>query len=59
MIGYRQSLKNVVWEVLNEIVDSHLIVQIRVERNLIFQTSLEVGQLNAPEISEFLWVVEG
>jgi hypothetical protein len=58
-IGCRQSLKNGAGEVLNAHVDSHVIVQFRIEGNLIFQIGLEVGTVNAPEVRAIRWVVEG
>ena len=46
-------------EILNTGVDSHPVVQFRVERNLFFQLGLEVGTVSAPEIRAIRWVVEG
>ena len=40
-------------------VDYHPIVQFRIERNMIFQVSLEVGQISAPEIRAIRWVMKG
>jgi hypothetical protein len=57
--GYRQSLQNGAGVVLNARVDSHLIVQIRVERNFIFQISLEFGPISAPGVSAIRCVTEG
>ena len=37
-------------EVLNARVNCHPVVQFRIERKLIFQVSLEVGPVSAPEI---------
>jgi len=54
-----QSVQNGAGEFLNAFVDCHPVVQIRVERNLIFQVSLEVGPVNAPEIRENRWVLKG
>jgi hypothetical protein len=54
-----ESLMNGAREVLNARVDSHLIVYIRVERNLILQISMEFGPLSTPEVSAIRWVVEG
>ena len=39
-----QNLQDGAGEVLNACVDYHPIVQIRIERNMIFQVNLEVGQ---------------
>jgi hypothetical protein len=55
----RQSLKNGAAEFFNTRVDSHLIVQFRFERNLIFQIRLEVGRVSAPEVSATRWFVVG
>ena len=46
-------------EVLNACVDCHSIVQLRIERNFIFQMSLEVGPISAPEIRAIRWVMRG
>ena len=54
-----QSLQNGAGEVLNARVDYHLIVQFRIERNLIFQASFEVGPVNAPEVRAIRWVLKG
>jgi hypothetical protein len=54
-----QSLQNGAGEVLNARVDGHPVVQFRIERNLIFQVSLEVGPDSAPEIRAIRWVLKG
>ena len=55
----RQSLQNSAGEVLNARVDCHPVAQFRIERNLIFQVSLEVGPVSAPEIRAIQWVLKG
>jgi len=55
----RQSLQNGAGEVLNARVDCIPVVQFRTERNLIFQVSLEVGPVSAPEIRAIRWVLNG
>ena len=55
----RQSLQNGAGEVLNARVEFHPLVQFRIERNLIFQVSLEVGPVSAPEIRTIRWVLKG
>jgi hypothetical protein len=40
---YYQTLQNGAGEVLNKCVDRHPVVQFRIERNLIFQLSLEIS----------------
>ena len=54
-----QSLQDVAEEVLNACVDYHPVLQWRIKRNLIFQVSLEVGPISAPEISAIRWVMKG
>ena len=44
----RQNLHNSAGKVLNSRVDCHPVVQFRIERNFIFQVSLEVGPVSAP-----------
>jgi len=55
----RQSLRSVTGEVLNARVDCHPVVQFWIERNVIFQVSLEVGPVGAPEIRAIRWVLIG
>jgi hypothetical protein len=54
-----QILQNGAGEVLNARVDCHSVVQFRIERNLVFQMSLEFGPVIAPEISVIRWVIKG
>jgi len=42
----------------NSIVDCHPVVQFRIERNLIFQVSLEFGPVSEPEIRAIRWVLD-
>ena len=44
--------------ILNACVDCHPIVQFRIERNMIFLVSLEVGPIGASEIRAIRWVVK-
>ena len=55
----RQNLQDGAGEILNACVDCHPIVQFRIERNMIFQVSLEVGPISAPEIRAIRWVMKG
>ena len=55
----RQSLQDGTGEILNAFVDCHPIVQFRVERNFIFQVSLEVGPISSSGIRAIRWVVKG
>ena len=55
----RQSLQDGAGKILNACVDCHPIVQIRIERNMIFRVSLEFGPIIAPEIREIRWVMKG
>jgi hypothetical protein len=57
--GYRQSHMNGAGDVVNAHVVSHFILQIQVERNFIFQISLEFGPINTPGFSTIRWLVEG
>jgi len=45
-------------EVLNARVNCHPVVYFQIERNLIFQVSLEVGPDSAPEIRAIRWVLD-
>jgi hypothetical protein len=54
-----QSLQDDARKVLNACVDCHPIVKFRIERNLIFQVSLELGPISAPEIMAIRWVMKG
>jgi hypothetical protein len=54
-----KSLQNGAGEVLNAHVDCHPIVGFRIERTLVFQVSLEVGPVSAPEIRAIRWVMKG
>ena len=54
-----QSLQNGAGDVLNACVDSHLVVQFRIERNYFFQLSLEAGPVSAPEVTAIRWGVKG
>jgi hypothetical protein len=54
----RHSLENGAG-VLNARVDCHSVVQFRIELNLIFQLSLEVGPVSAPEIRAIRLVLKG
>ena len=53
-----QSLQNGDGDVLNARVDCHPVVQFRIELNLVFQVSLEVGPVSAPEIRAIRWVLK-
>ena len=44
----RQTLQDGAEEVLNAYVNCHSIVQFRIERNFVFQMSLEFGPISAP-----------
>jgi hypothetical protein len=55
----RHSLQDVAGEVLDARVDCHPVVQFRIERNFIFQVSLEIGPVSAPVVRAIRWVVEG
>ena len=55
----RQSLQDGGGEILNACVDCHPIVQFRIERNMTFQVSLDVGPISAPEIRAIRWVIKG
>ena len=55
----RQSLQDGSGEILNAYVDCHPIVLFRIERNMIFQVSLEVGPISAPEIRAIRWMMKG
>jgi hypothetical protein len=57
--GSCQSPKNGAGEVLNTRVDSHSIMQLRIERNFSFQFGLEVGPVCAPEVRAIRWVLKG
>ena len=48
-----------VGEILNECVECHPNVQFRIERNMIFQVSLEFGPISSPEIRAIRWVMKG
>jgi hypothetical protein len=54
-----QSLQDSAREVLNAFVDCHPILQFWIERNLIFQVSLEVGPIRAPEIRAIRLLMKG
>jgi hypothetical protein len=54
--GSCQSLQNDAGQVLNALVDCHLLVLFRVHQNFIFQADLEVGPVSAPEIRAIWWV---
>jgi len=56
---YRQSLQDGAGKILNACVDCHPIDQFRLERYMIFQVSLEVGPISAPEIKAIRWVMKG
>jgi len=58
-IDAARDLQNGNGEVLNACVDCHPFVKLRNEGNLIFQVSLELGPISAPEIRAIRWVMKG
>ena len=54
----RQSLQRGTGEILNAPVDCYPVEQFRVETNLSFLVSLEVGPVSEPEIKTIRWVLK-
>jgi hypothetical protein len=54
-----RNLQDCAEEVLNVIVDCHVIVHFRIERNSLFHVCLEIGPISAPEIGAIRWVMKG
>ena len=54
-----QSLQNVAGDDFNARLDSHLIVQFRIERNLFSQVRLGDGPVSALEVRAIRWTVKG